>query len=80
MTDVAGVLEDDGKLIPELNSNEALKMIENGTIKGGFVPKIHTCIETLKNVKAVAIVNGKTRFSLLFELFSDKGSGTLIRV
>ena len=78
MTDVAGVMEDE-KLIPELNSNEALKMIEKGTIKGGFVPKIHTCIEALENVKAVAIVNGTQPFSLLWELFSYQGRGTLLR-
>ena len=65
--------------IPLKNSNEALKMIEKGTIKGGFVPKIHTCIEALENVKAVAIVNGTKPMSLLWELFSDKGAGTLIR-
>ena len=78
ITDVAGVMEN-GKLIPELNSSEALKMIEKGTIKGGFVPKIHTCIEALENVKAVAIVNGKNPMSLLWELFSDQGGGTLLR-
>jgi len=78
MTDVAGVMEDK-KLISELSSNEALKMITNGTIKGGFVPKIHTCIEALKNVKAVCIVNGTQPFSLLWELFSYQGRGTLLR-
>ena len=78
MTDVAGVMEDE-KLIPELNSNEALKMIEKGTIKGGFVPKIHTCIEALENVKAIAIVNGTKPLALLWELFSDQGGGTLLR-
>jgi len=79
MTDVDGVLGDDGNLISELNSNEALKMIEKGIIKGGFVPKIHTCIEALENVKAVAIVNGTQPYSLLWELFSDQGGGTLLR-
>ena len=78
MTDVAGVMEDE-KLIPELNSNEALKMIEKGIIKGGFVPKIHTCIEALENVKAVGIVNGTKPLALLWELFSDQGGGTLLR-
>ena len=78
ITDVAGVIKD-GKIIPELNSNEALKMIEDGTIKEGFVPKIHTCINALKDVKAVAIVDGRKPNSILWELFSDKGSGTLLR-
>ena len=79
MTDVDGVLRDDGNLIPELNSNEALKMIEKGIIKGGFVPKIHTCIEALESVKAVAIVNGKNPLALLWELFSEQGRGSLLR-
>ena len=79
MTDVDGVLVDDENLIPELNSKDALKMIQKGTIKGGFVPKIHTCIEALENVKAVAIVNGTKPLSLLWELFSDQGRGTLLR-
>ena len=78
MTDVAGVMKD-GKLIPELNSNEALKMIEDGTIKEGFVPKIHTCINALQDVKAVAIVDGRKPNSILWELFSDQGGGTLLR-
>jgi len=78
MTDVAGVMKD-GKIIPELNSNEALKMIEDGTIKEGFVPKIHTCINALNDVKAVAIVDGRKPNSILWELFSDQGAGTLLR-
>ena len=77
MTDVAGVMKDE-KLISELKSAEALKMIEDGTISAGFIPKIHSAIEALKDVKAVAIVSGK-KSSILFELFSDKGSGTLLR-
>ena len=65
-------------IISELKSAEALKMIEDGTISAGFIPKIHSAIEALKDVKAVAIVSGK-KSSILFELFSDKGSGTLLR-
>ena len=78
MTDVAGVMKDE-KLISELKSAEALKMIEDGTISAGFIPKIHSAIEALKDVKAVAIVSGKKHRAILFELFSDKGSGTLLR-
>ena len=78
MTDVVGVLKD-GKLISELKSTEALKMIEDGTISAGFIPKIHSAIEALEDVKAVAIVDGRQPMSILWELFSDKGSGTLLR-
>ena len=78
MTDVVGVLKD-GKLISELKSTEALKMIEDGTISAGFIPKIHSAIEALEDVKAVGIVDGRKPMSILWELFSDKGSGTLLR-
>ena len=78
MTDVVGVLKD-GKLIPELKSTEALKMIEDGIISAGFIPKIHSAIEALEDVKAVGIVDGRKPMSILWELFSDKGSGTLLR-
>ena len=78
MTDVVGVLKD-GKLISELKSTEALKMIEDGTISAGFIPKIHSAIEALEDVKAVGIVDGRKPMSILWELFSDKGSGSLLR-
>ena len=78
MTDVVGVMKD-GKLISELKSTEALKMIEDGTISAGFIPKIHSAIEALEDVKAVGIVDGRKPMSILWELFSDKGSGTLLR-
>ena len=78
MTDVVGVMKD-GKLISELKSAEALNMIEDGTISAGFIPKIHSAIEALEDVKAVAVVDGRQPMSILWELFSDKGSGTLLR-
>ena len=80
MTDVKGVLDKNKKLIPLLNSSFAKKMIEDGTIQGGMIPKINTCLESLNNgVTGVAIVDGRKSHSILFELFSDKGAGTLIR-
>ena len=55
-------------------------MIEDGIIQGGMIPKINTCLESLNNgVTGVAIVDGRKSHSILFELFSDKGAGTLIR-
>ena len=78
MTDVVGVMKD-GKLVSELKSAEALNMIEDGTISAGFIPKIHSAIEALEDVKAVGIVDGRKPMSILWELFSDKGSGTLLR-
>jgi len=80
MTDVPGILNKDKKLIPEINSKEAEKMIKNHTITGGMIPKINTCLDSVKNgVTGVVIVDGRKSHSILFELFSDKGAGTLIR-
>ena len=80
MTDVEGVLDKNKKLILEINSEVAKKMLEEETISGGMIPKINTCIDAVENgVTGVVIVDGKKPHSILFELFSDKGSGTLIR-
>ena len=80
MTDVEGVLDKNNKLILEINSEVAKKMLGEGTISGGMIPKINTCIDAVENgVTGVVIVDGKKPHSILFELFSDKGSGTLIR-
>ena len=80
MTDVEGVLDENSKLISDLNSETAKKMLGEGDISGGMIPKINTCIDAIENgVTGVAIVDGRKSHSILFELFSDKGSGTLIR-
>ena len=80
MTDVEGVLDKNKKLILEINSEVAKKMLEEETIFGGMIPKINTCIDAVNNgVKGVVIIDGRKPHSILFELFSDKGSGTLIR-
>ena len=80
MTDVDGVLSKDKKLIPEINTEKASKMINEGVITGGMIPKINTCLDAVKNgVTGVVIVDGRKPHSILFELFSDKGAGTLIR-
>ena len=80
MTDVEGVLDKNNKLILEINSEVTKKMLEEGTISGGMIPKINTCIDAVENgVTGVVIVDGRKPHSILFELFSDKGAGTLIR-
>ena len=80
ISDVEGVLDSEKKLIPEINSDQAKKMIEDGSISGGMIPKIDNCLDVAKNgVKAVCIIDGRKNHSILFELLSDKGSGTLIR-
>ena len=80
LTDIDGVLDDKDKLIPEISTMEAKELINEKTIHGGMIPKIETCINAINNgVRAVAILDGRRPHSILFELFSDKGSGTLIR-
>ena len=80
MTHVEGVLDKDKKLIPEINSLIAEKMLKDGDISGGMIPKINTCLDAVNNgVIGVVIVDGRKPHSILFELFSDKGAGTLIR-
>tara|TARA_A100001011_G_scaffold193869_1_gene202308 strand:- start:27 stop:875 length:849 start_codon:yes stop_codon:yes gene_type:complete len=80
MTNVEGVLNKEKKLIEKLSSSEILEMIKNETITGGMIPKINTCLDAVNNgVTGVAIVDGRKPHSILFELFSDKGAGTLIR-
>ncbi len=80
MTNVEGVLNKDKKLIDEISSSEILKMIEDNIITEGMIPKINTCLDAVNNgVTAVGIIDGRKQHSILFEIFSDKGSGTLIR-
>ena len=80
ISDVEGVLDDKKKLIPEINSQKAKELIDQEVISGGMIPKINNCLDVASNgVKGVVIIDGRKNHSLLFELLSDKGSGTLIR-
>ena len=80
ISDVEGVLDKGKKLIPEINSKKANELINQEVISGGMIPKIKNCLDVASNgVKAVVIIDGRKNHSLLFELLSDKGSGTLIR-
>ena len=80
ISDVEGVLNDKKELIPEINSQKAKELINQEVISGGMIPKINNCLDVASNgVKGVVIIDGRKNHSLLFELLSDKGSGTLIR-
>jgi len=80
LTDVPGVLDRNGELIRELTEAQAKALIADGTITGGMIPKVETCIEALdRGVEGVVILNGKTAHAVLLELFTDHGAGTLIR-
>ena len=77
--DMKIVKEVGAKAIVSVNA-KAKKMINDGIISGGMIPKINNCLDVAKNgVKGVCIIDGKKKHSILFELLSDKGSGTLIR-
>jgi acetylglutamate kinase len=77
MTDVDGVLDPDGHLIPSIDAEQVEEMIADKRITGGMIPKIEYALEALKGgVKKVPIINGKRRHSILLELFTDKGIGT----
>ena len=79
LTDVPGVLDRSGKLIDELSVAEARGLIADGTIHGGMIPKVETCIEAIdRGVEGVVILNGKTAHAVLLELFTEHGAGTLI--
>jgi acetylglutamate kinase len=79
LTDVPGVLDKDKKLIPEMSVNDVRKLIADGTISGGMIPKVETCITALEQgVEGVVILDGKERHAVLLELFTDHGAGTLI--
>ncbi len=79
LTDVPGVLDKDKKLIDELTVAEARALITDGTISGGMIPKVETCIDAIeRGVQGVVILNGKTPHAVLLEIFTEHGAGTLI--
>src|SRR5687767_8115211 len=79
LTDVPGVLDKDKKLIEKLSASEVRSLIADGTISGGMIPKVETCLYALEQgVEGVVILDGKVPHAVLLELFTDHGAGTLI--
>ncbi len=79
LTDVDGLLDAGGNLVSSVNATSVRKMIADGTISGGMIPKIEYALEALKSgVEKVQIINGTRRHALLLELFTDKGVGTQV--
>jgi acetylglutamate kinase len=79
LTDVPGVLDKAGRLIPKLTVSHARALIADGTITGGMIPKVESCIEVVEaGVEGVVIINGKVPHAVLIELFTQHGAGTLI--
>jgi acetylglutamate kinase len=80
LTDVPGVLDDTGRLIKEMTVERAKTLIQSGTISGGMIPKVETCLEAVdQGVEAAVIVDGRVPHAVLLELFTPHGAGTLIR-
>ena len=79
LTDVEGVLDQDGNLIWEMTVSEAPERLADGTIKGGMIPKVETCLAAMdRGVEGAVIIDGRIPHALLLELFTDSGAGTLI--
>ena len=79
LTDVVGVLDKDKRLIPELSADKARALIADGTISGGMIPKVETCIEAVQSgVGGAVIIDGRVPHALLLEIFTEHGVGTLI--
>ena len=79
LTDVDGVLDNEGRLVRSMTTAEAQGLIEDGTITGGMIPKIESCMDVIaEGVEAVVIINGKVPHAVLLELFTEHGAGTLI--
>jgi acetylglutamate kinase len=80
LTDVAGVLDKEGRLMPELTVAEAQALIADGTISGGMIPKIETCIDAVRGgAEGAVIIDGRVQHGVLLELFTSHGMGTWIK-
>ena len=80
LTDVVGVLDKKDDLITDITARQARTLIKNGTISGGMIPKIETCLNAVKDgVEASVIMDGRVPHALLLETFTEHGAGTMIR-
>ena len=80
LTDVAGVLDKQGNLIPDMTASQARALMADGTITGGMIPKVETCLDAVaKGASAAVILDGRVPHAMLLELFTPHGAGTLIR-
>jgi acetylglutamate kinase len=80
LTDVAGVLDKDGNLLTDLTVSQVASLMKDGTITGGMIPKLETCVEAVKDgVEAAVILDGRVPHALLLEIFTARGVGTIVR-
>lgn len=78
MTDVPGVLDGDAGVLSELSRSAAERLIANGQVTGGMIPKLQACLRSLERVPSAHIIDGRTPHSLLLELFTEAGIGTMV--
>ena len=79
LTDVPGILDESSELIHDISADNATKLINQKTIRGGMIPKVETCIDALGcNVDAAHILDGRIPHVLLLEIFTEAGTGTMI--
>jgi acetylglutamate kinase len=80
LTDVAGVLDGEGRLLTDLTPADIARLQDNGTIKGGMIPKLETCVHAVEaGCDAAVVLNGRVPHAMLLEFFTSRGAGTLIR-
>jgi len=80
LTDVAGVLDKEGQLVEEISISQARHFIKDGTISGGMIPKIGTCVDAIEQgVEAAVIIDGRVPHAVLLELFTEHGAGSLLQ-
>ncbi|MCW8835982.1 MAG: acetylglutamate kinase, partial [Rhodospirillales bacterium] len=80
LTDVSGVKDRDGNLIPEMTAEHARDLIADGTIHGGMIPKVETCLKAVdEGAEGAVIIDGRVPHAVLLEIFTEHGAGTLIR-
>ena len=79
LSDVTGILDKDGQLIERVNISQAKKLIADGTVTGGMIPKLETCIQAVEEgAEAAVILDGRAPHAVLVELFTEHGIGTMI--
>ena len=80
LTDVAGVLDKDGALLSDLSPSDIAKLKEDGTISGGMIPKLETCVSAVEaGCEAAVVLDGRVAHAMLLEFFTARGAGTLVR-
>ncbi|MFM5930649.1 MAG: acetylglutamate kinase [Novosphingobium sp.] len=80
LTDVSGVLDKEGRLLTDLNPADIARLAQDGTISGGMIPKLETCVHAVEaGCEAAVVLDGRVSHAMLLEMFTEKGAGTLIR-